>query len=121
MKRGKMRRIPLRKALMLSTALGAGFICILSLEPRIARADCTPTTTPTTGETVTCTDTSTTAVSAQAGATDVTVNLMDGAVLNVTGSSAVTVRGSSAINLYGSPGRSDHWCMAAAEVRASPT
>src|SRR5688572_28862397 len=97
-----MRRIRLRKALMLSTALGAGFICILSLEPRIARADCAPTTTPTTGETVTCTDTSTTAVTAQAGATNVTVNIMDGALLSITGSTAVTVGDSSTINLYGS-------------------
>jgi hypothetical protein len=52
-----------------------------------ARAACTPTTTPTTGQTVTCDSSQpnavTTAIVAQPGSTNVTVNMLSGAQLNV--------------------------------------
>jgi hypothetical protein len=58
-----------------------------------ARAACTPTTTPTTGQTVTC-DISqpnpvTTAIVAQPGSNNVTVNMLSGAQLNVGGGDAL--------------------------------
>jgi hypothetical protein len=59
-----------------------------------ARAACTPTTTtPTTGQTVTCDSSQpspvTTAIVAQPGSTNVTVNMLSGTQLNVGGGVAL--------------------------------
>jgi hypothetical protein len=66
-----------------------------AVEP--ARAACTPTLTPTTGQTVTCDSSQpnpvTTGVVAQPGSTNVTVNMLSGAQLNVGGGDAVVLGG----------------------------
>jgi autotransporter-associated beta strand protein len=62
-----------------------------------ARAACAPTLTPTTGQTVTCNSNQpnpvTTAIVAQSGATNVTINMQSGAQLNVGGGDAVVLGG----------------------------
>jgi autotransporter-associated beta strand protein len=67
-----------------------------------ARAACTPTLTPTTGQTVTCDSNQpnpvTTGVVAQPGATNVTVNMLSGAQLNVGGGDGVVLGGGGQIN-----------------------
>ena len=66
-----------------------------------ARAACTPTTTPTTGQTVTCDSSQpnpvTTAIVAQPGSTNVTVNMLSGAQLNVGGGDALVLGGGGQI------------------------
>jgi hypothetical protein len=73
----------------------------LSYAAEPARANCTPTVNPTTGQTVTCDSNQpnpvTTAIVAQPGSTNVTVNMLSGAQLNV-GSDAVVLGGGGAVN-----------------------
>src|SRR5262245_65790596 len=62
-----------------------------------ARAACTPTLTPSTGQTVTCDSSQpnpvTTGIVAQPGSTNVTVNMFSGAQLNVGGGDALVLEG----------------------------
>jgi hypothetical protein len=62
-----------------------------------ARAACTPTLTPSTGQTVTCDSSQpnpvTTGIVAQPGSTNVTVNMLSGAQLNVGGGDALVLDG----------------------------
>jgi hypothetical protein len=62
-----------------------------------ARAACTPTLTPSTGQTVTCDSSQpnpvTTGIVAQPGSTNVTVNMLSGAQLNVGGGDALVLEG----------------------------
>jgi hypothetical protein len=73
----------------------------LSYAAEPARAACTPTVNPTTGQTVTCdsnpTNPFTTAIVAQPGSTNVTVNMQSGAQL-IVGSDAVVLGGGGAVN-----------------------
>jgi autotransporter-associated beta strand protein len=66
-----------------------------------ARAACTPTLNPTTGQTVTCNSNQpnpvTTAIVAQPGSTDVTVNMLSGAQLNVGSGDALVLGGGGQI------------------------
>src|SRR4029077_7340516 len=66
-----------------------------------ARAVCTLTQTPTTGETVTCDSNQpnpvTTPIVAQPGSTNVTINMLSGAQLNVGGGDAVVLGGGGQI------------------------
>ena len=79
-------------------ALAAAALC-WSVEP--VRAACTPTVTPTTGQTVTCNTNPpnpvTTAIVSQAGSTNVTVNMLSGAQL-IVGSNAVVLSGGGQIS-----------------------
>jgi len=79
-------------------ALATAWLC-WSVEP--VRAACTPTVTPTTGQTVTC-DTNppspvTTAIVSTPGSTNVTINMLSGAQLNVS-SDAVVLNAGGQIN-----------------------
>src|SRR5262249_59745162 len=61
------------------------------------RGACTPTLTPSTGQTVTCDSSQpnpvTTGIVAQPGSTNVTVNMLSGAQLNVGGGDALVLDG----------------------------
>jgi hypothetical protein len=65
------------------------------------RAACMPTLTPTTGQTVTCDSSQpnpvTTGIVAQPGSSNVTVNMLSGAQLNVGGGDAVVLGGGGQI------------------------
>ena len=65
------------------------------------RAACTPTLTPTTGQTVTCDSSQpnpvTSAIVSQPGSSNVTVNMLSGAQLNVGGGDAVVLGGGGQI------------------------
>jgi autotransporter-associated beta strand protein len=67
-----------------------------------ARAACTPTLTPTAGQTVTCDSNQpnpvTTGIVAQPGSANVTINMLSGAQLNVSGGDAVVLGGGGLIN-----------------------
>jgi autotransporter-associated beta strand protein len=67
-----------------------------------ARAVCTPTLTPTASQTVTCNSTQpnpvTTGIVAQPSSTNVTVNMLSGAQLNVSGGDAIVLGGGGLIN-----------------------
>jgi fibronectin-binding autotransporter adhesin len=82
-----------------ASALAAATLAY-AVEP--ARAACTPTLTPTTGQTVTCDSNQpnpvTTGIVAQPGSSNVTVNMLSGAQLNVGGSDAVTLGGGGQVN-----------------------
>ena len=83
-------------------ALATAAFCS-SVEP--ARAACTPTVTPTTGQTVTC-DTAppnpvTTAIVSQPGSTNVTINMLSGAQLNVNSNAVVLNAGGQVTNNSG--------------------
>jgi hypothetical protein len=86
----------LSSASVLAIAIGA-----LAWPFDAARAACTPTLTPTTGQTVTCDSSQpnpvTTGIAAQPGATNVTVNMLSGAQLNVGGGDAITLGGGGQI------------------------
>jgi autotransporter-associated beta strand protein len=73
----------------------------LSSAPVPARAACSPTVNPTTGQIVTCDSSQpnpvTTAIVAQPGSTNVTVNMLSGAQLNV-GSNAIVLSAGGQIN-----------------------
>jgi uncharacterized protein with beta-barrel porin domain len=86
-----------RKAL-----LGGGSILALLLlsSPSPAVAACS-NTAPVNGETVDCTGTSTTPITANAAQNGITVNLQDGAQLNTGTSRAIDLGGSAQINLLG--------------------
>jgi hypothetical protein len=75
-------------------AIGAA---ALSCPAEPARAACSPTLTPTTAQTVTCDSSQpnpvTTGIVAQPGSTNVTVNMLSGAQLNVGGGDAVVLGG----------------------------
>jgi len=79
-------------------ALATAALCS-SVEP--VRAACTPTVTPTTGQTVTCNTNPpnpvTTAIVAQPGSTNVTINMLSGAQLNVS-SDAVVLNAGGQVN-----------------------
>jgi autotransporter-associated beta strand protein len=85
------------RAAALTLALAGGMV--LATEP--ARAACTPTSTPTTGQTVTCNvnppNPATTPIAAQAGATNVTVIMQGGAQINTSGATAITLGGGGQI------------------------
>ncbi|MGA7489575.1 MAG: autotransporter-associated beta strand repeat-containing protein [Xanthobacteraceae bacterium] len=74
----------------------------LSCPTEPARAACTPTLTPTTGQTVTCDSNQpnpvTTGIVAQPGSGNVTVNMLSGAQLNVGGGDAVVLGGGGQVN-----------------------
>jgi hypothetical protein len=76
-----------------------------------ARADCAPTLTPTTGQTVTCTSNQpnpvTTSIVAQPGATNVTINILSGAQLNVGGDDAVVLGGGGQVTNSSGRGRAN--------------
>ena len=83
-------------------ALATAALC-WSVEP--VRAACTPTVTPTTGQTVTC-DTNppnpvTTAIISQPGSTNVTINMLSGAQLNVSSDAVVLDAGGQVNNNSG--------------------
>src|SRR5262245_66217088 len=71
-------------------ALATAALC-WAVEP--VRAACTPTVTPTTGQTVTCDSNQpnpvTTAIVSQPGSTNVTINMLSGAQLNVSSDAVV--------------------------------
>src|SRR5262249_42599321 len=79
-------------------ALATAALC-WAVEP--VRAACTPTVTPTTGQTVTCDSSQpnpvTTGIVAQPGSSNVTVNMLSGAQLNVGGGDAVVLGGGGQI------------------------
>src|SRR5262249_10600273 len=79
-------------------ALATAALC-WAVEP--VRAACTPTVTPTTGQTVTCDSNQpnpvTTGIVAQPGSSNVTVNMLSGAQLNVGGGDAVVLTGGGQI------------------------
>jgi len=79
-------------------ALAAAALC-WSVEP--VRAACTPTVTPTTGQIVTCNTNPpnpvTTAIVSTPGSTNVTINMLSGAQLNVS-SDAVVLNAGGQIN-----------------------
>jgi hypothetical protein len=76
-----------------------------------ARADCAPTLTPTTGQTVTCSSNQpnpvTTSIVAQPGATNVTINMLSGAQLNVGGGDAVVLGGCGQVTNSSGRGRAN--------------
>jgi uncharacterized protein with beta-barrel porin domain len=82
--------------------LGGGSIlaALLLCSPRPAIAACN-NTSPVTGETVNCTGTSTTPITANAAQNGITINLQDGAQLNSGGTRAIDLGGSAQINLLG--------------------
>jgi hypothetical protein len=67
-----------------------------------ARAACTPTLAPTTDQTVTCDSSQpnpvTTGITAQPGSTNVTVNMLSGAQLNVGGGDAIVLGGGGQVS-----------------------
>ena len=63
---------------LLSAAILAGLAGLL-MRPQAVQAQCLPTTSPTTGQTVNCSGTSTTPVVAGGGQTGITVNVLNGA------------------------------------------
>ena len=73
---GRRCRLPFRQAAI--AALSAWLL----IASQAAEAECLPTTTPTTGQTVDCSGASSTPVEACPGQTDITVNILDGATLN---------------------------------------
>src|SRR5262245_12086402 len=84
-------------------ALATAALC-WTVEP--VRAACNPTVTPTTGQTVTC-DTNapnpvTTAIVSQPGSTNVTINMLSGAQLNVS-SDAVVLNAGGQVNNASAP------------------
>lgn len=85
----------MKRLLLGSTAL----IC-LGLSAPSAFAACS-TTSPTSGQTVTCAGTSTTPITANAGQNGIIVNLLDGSQLNTGSSRAIDLAGSAQINLLG--------------------
>jgi hypothetical protein len=80
-------------------ALAAAALCCPAAP---ARAACTPTLNPTTGQTVTCNSNQpnpvTSGIVAQPGSTNVTVNMLSGAQLNVGGGDAVVLGGGGQIS-----------------------
>jgi fibronectin-binding autotransporter adhesin len=94
---------PLRlRASLRSTVSAVALAAAALLSPAApARAACAPTLTPTTGQTVTCNSNQpnpvTTAIVAQPGSTDVTVNMLSGAQLNVGGGDALVLGGGGQI------------------------
>lgn len=77
----------LRSALVGSTALVS-----LSIGSASVRADCDPSS-PTSGGTVVCSGDSSTGVQGAPGVDDVTVDILDGAIVDVTGASVIAIRG----------------------------
>ncbi len=92
--------VPIRLARAISLGLGSLFL----FRPVIGMADCN-NATPSTGQTVTCSTTlpnpSTTPVAAVAGSTNVTVNVLAGAELNVSGSNGLLVYDQSSVSNLG--------------------
>lgn len=81
-----MLRAPANPLAVLGALMGAGGLLLFSAEP--ARAQCVPTTSPASGDTVTCTGASTTPISG--GASDnVTVDIETGASLETTTGDAI--------------------------------
>src|SRR6516162_1997953 len=91
---GRRCRLPFRQAAI--AALSAWLL----ISSQAAEAECIPTTTPTTGQTVDCSGASSTPVEAGPGQTDITVNIRDGATLT-TGGPAISLFDGSSINLIG--------------------
>jgi hypothetical protein len=100
-----------------------------------ARAACTPTLAPTTDQTVTCDSSQpnpvTTGITAQPGSTNVTVNMLSGAQLNVGGGDAIVLGdggrsatvpapSSRACGESTSPGRRPSPTMGRSAVTAAP-
>ena len=87
----------LRASLRTTVSVWALAAAALTCAAEPARAVCTPTQTPTTGETVTCDSNQpnpvTTPIVAQPGSTNVTINMLSGAQLNVGGGDAVVLGG----------------------------
>jgi hypothetical protein len=73
-----------------ATLMLAGSTLALAAGSGAAHAACAPTTNPATGDTVTCSGTSTTAISGGLSE-NVAVLVQDGATLEVTGSSAISL------------------------------
>jgi autotransporter-associated beta strand protein len=104
---GRFASTPLHgRASLCSTAstlaLATAALC-WAVEP--VRAACTPTVTPTTGQTVTCDSNQpnpvTTAIVSQPGSTNVTINMLSGAQLNVSSDAVVLNAGGQVNNASG--------------------
>jgi hypothetical protein len=80
--------------------LGSTALICLGVTSGSAFAACS-NTAPVTGETVTCTGTSTTPVVGAPGQTGITVNIANGAQLNAGNNKAVRLQGGGQINLFG--------------------
>src|SRR5688572_20592344 len=90
----------LKRSLLHSTALCLGLAVPLIVISGSAEASCT-SYAPTSGTTVTCSGTSTSAITAGSSTINITVNVEDGASVNTT-SNAIRLSGSgNTINLYG--------------------
>jgi uncharacterized protein with beta-barrel porin domain len=87
-------------AMMKNLLLGSTALVCLSLAAVTAQAACAPTTTPTTGQSVDCTGTSTTPILAGANQNNITITLENGARLN-TAAVAIKVNGDNSIHLLG--------------------
>jgi hypothetical protein len=96
------RQLSSRQAVSRHILLGGGSIlaALLLCSPRPAIAACS-NTSPVTGETVNCTGTSTTPITANAAQNGITINLQNGAQLNSGGTRAIDLGGSAQINLLG--------------------
>src|SRR5262245_49604458 len=94
---------PLRPRAALRSTVSALTLATAALSWPIdtARAACVPTSTPTTGQTVTCDSSQpnpvTTGIVAQPGSSNVTVNMLSGAQLNVGSGDAVVLSGGGQI------------------------